>query len=184
MNEIIKGGTIAYNIIKNSQSVSNVGEIPFVNAIPNGASCENMSGWEKTSINLTRKNSIFIRGSFSNSPMFDIDIFINWFYNGRFRGAGSYISNATVSHVLKKCASTLSFDLSVSFGKPYNAGGSEMHTKAHLPFAITLHVVHRLLGIRSSEDIWQWTGEIGGEPGVDDQGNTIGWYSWTQKKIR
>jgi hypothetical protein len=59
MNDIITGGGIAYNIIKNSQSVSNVGHIPFVNAIPNGASCENMSGWKKTSINLTCDNSLF-----------------------------------------------------------------------------------------------------------------------------
>ena len=84
--------------------------------------------------------------------------------------------------MLKKCDSTLGFDLSVSFGNPYNAGDSEKYIKAHLPFAITLHVVQRLLGIRSSEDIWQWTGEIGGEPG--DQGNTIGWYSWKRNKIR
>jgi hypothetical protein len=42
---------------------------------------------------------------------------------------------------LKKCVSTLNFDLSVSFGKPYNAGDSEESVKAHLPFAIMLHIV-------------------------------------------
>lgn len=183
MNEIIQGGSIVYSIIKNSQSVSNVGEIPYVNAIPNGASVEDMSGWKKTTCNLTSKYSTFVRSSLTNAPLFDIDININWYYDGRFKRTGSYISNANVSHVLKKCAFTLNFDLSASFGKPYNAGNSES-VEAHLPFAITLHIVEKMLGLTTNEWIFQWIGEIGGEAAVDEQGNTIGWYSWEMTKIQ
>lgn len=114
MNEIIKGETIAYSIIKNSQRISSAGEIRFANTIPNRASRENMSGWENTSCNLTRQESIYLRRAINTSPIFDIDIFISWYYNGRVRGAGSYISNATISHVLKRCDSLVGFDFLLS----------------------------------------------------------------------
>jgi hypothetical protein len=184
MGELIQGGSIAYNIIKNSQSVSRVGKIPFVNAIPSGASVEDMSGWKKTSCHLTSDGGDLIKEwDKDGKPLFHIDIFIEWLYGGKHNNVGNYISNATVNYVLYKCHSDLSFDLSVSFGKPYNRG-SLPDPAAALPFAVTLNIVDRLIGIKVNEGVYQWTGEIGGFEGMDDDDSIQGWYSYQRKKIR
>jgi hypothetical protein len=183
----IEGGKIAYNLIKDSENAIKLGTLPSANAIPIGASVEQMNGWKKASVHLTKKiGGKFITSNLGdllgkNGDLLDVDIYLTWLYGGKFNGKGQYIANATSYCIINKCDGTISFNLTTSFGSPFNDAESENDAKAHLPFTVTIHIIQRLFLFKALEHILVCRGEIGGEEGIYEN-NTIGWfsYNWEQ----
>jgi hypothetical protein len=43
---------------------------------------------------------------------------------------------------------------------------------------VTAHIIQKRLSFKVHESIYVWRGEIGGEEGTDEKGNTVGWFSY------
>jgi hypothetical protein len=168
---LLEGGKIAFDIIKNSESVVKLGDSPCTSAIPSASSLEQLNGWRRGFVDLAKLNThevLAYRPSGFGAPALRVEIVLAWLYNGKFKGDGNYIANATVYSKVLLCDDGVSLDLSVRFGAPFNAAGQNEQAKARLPFIVTAHIVQKLLIHKFFEGTYVWRGEIGGEPGDGD----------------
>lgn len=175
---VVVGGQIAYDLVKNSQNVVELESTPFTNAIPANASPQEMSGWERYTLDLTSlTGTVFLSGKKTGVPMVDCNIYLTWLYNGRHRKRVRFISNATSYCKIKKCDSAISFNLAVAFGSPYNVAKEEEDIIVRLPFKVTASFVQKKIGFKTHDSIYEWRGEISGAEG-EKNGKKVGSYSY------
>lgn len=169
---LLEGGKIAFDIIKNSESVVKLGDSPCTSAIPSSSSLEQLNGWKKGFVDLAKLNQHTLLAYkpmvLGPVPALEVEIVLAWLYNGKFKGHGNYIANATVYSKVLRCDDGVSLDLSVRFGAPYNAAVQNEQPKARLPFVVTAHIVQKWLIHKFFEGTYVWRGELGGEPGDGD----------------
>lgn len=159
---LIRGGKTAYDIVRNSETVINLNTPPFTSVTPQNVSLESIHSWKKATIQINEGCTTLMVRNWPETPMLDVDLFISWLYNGTFSKGGRYISNAVAHCKLNTCVSDVNFNLSASFGNPYNGAAKDEEPRARLPFLITANVVQRQLSIKRTEIIIEWRGEISG----------------------
>lgn len=184
----IQGGNLVYTIVKNSENVVSLSNPPFTNALPQGAIMEEMEGWKKTELHLIPDGETHSCSLTSISKaqqlmnrdanlLLSIDIYIAWMFGGQKNGEGSYITNATSYCRVRKCDPGLSFNLSASFGTPYNGAPAGCQPIAHIPFVITGKYVYRQhLGIKNFDGEIEWRGYI--SAAADRDNKYRGAFSW------
>lgn len=166
---ILEGGKLAYNLVKDSQTIININNAPFTNAVPKGISIESLSGWEKSVISINEQGVNNL-----NKLCLDVDIYIEWLHNGNRNNEYGYITNASSYCVINKKSFDWNFDISIVFGNPYNAT-SELGTESYeviagLPFIIDCRAETKLLSFKTSDNLIQWRGTIYGVKGKSGKG--------------
>jgi hypothetical protein len=131
VGEIVNAGKTLWDVMKDNRPVSN-STSDFANAIPQGATLTDVSGWEPT------PRTVLLHYHTESYVGLSTDIYltISWYFNGAYRGTGQYINAATVI-AAGDVAFGQTVNITASINSPMNLGTQELPIGA-LPVRIRL----------------------------------------------
>ena len=151
VDTIVNAGKFAWDVMKDSKPVANVAS-DNANAIPAGANWVDLIGWAP---NPSRISFRYHTENPEGTNATDINVTLQWYFNGQYQGAGQYINAATVI-----AAGDVAFgntvNITASINNPMNLGTRDKPVAA-LPVKITIQESNWVQNLTSA-----YTGQLKG----------------------